>query len=197
MPCVFLGSNHDGACSFVTVDNELGAYEGVRYLNCLGNRRIVYLGGRSDSMTSKERTAGFWRAVQELGLDGQEYPCPPEFSDNDRTDQLIRQFFRESDLPDAIFAYSDRFAFSVMQEAEARHIRIPEDVSLLGFDNVYFSSLPRIQLTTISHHKKELGRLTAARMLARLAGDTEEFHDVLRPELIIRSTCGKPRSRRK
>ena len=73
-------------------------------------------------------------------------------------------------------------------------LRIPEDLSLLGYDNIVYASLPRINLTSISHHKRTLGRMAVNRLIARIEGDTAEYHDILEPELIIRGTCRGIRS---
>ena len=114
--------------------------------------------------------------------------------DNRRYNELARQFLADRPPVTAIFSYSDRFALGVMQAASELGLRIPEDFSLLGYDNIVYASLPRINLTSISHHKRTLGRMAVNRLIARIEGDTAEYHDILEPELIIRGTCRGIRS---
>ena len=97
-------------------------------------------------------------------------------------------------LPDAIFAFSDMTALKILEAAEEQGVRIPEDVSLLGYDNIAFASLPRIHLTTVSQRKFQQSRIAVERLLEKINGSTEQTVDLLAPELIIRSTCAKNRS---
>ena len=190
-PLVYLGNNHDGHCSYVMIDNKRGAYEGTRYLICLGHREIAYVAGRADSMIMHHRHAGYLQAMREAGLEGRIYPCAVGDNSPNRNYDIAKRVLTEGPLPTAIFAYSDRAAYDVMRVADERGIRIPEDLSLIGFDNLSYSALPRINLTSVSQHKYELGRIAVARLLDKIGGDAIEHHDVLAPELIIRTTCRK------
>ena len=75
-----------------------------------------------------------------------------------------------------------------------RGVRIPEDVSLVGYDNIAFTALPRIHLTTVSQHKFQQSRIAVERLLEKIDGSAENTVDLLEPELIIRSTCAKNQS---
>lgn len=190
LPCVYVGVNHDEECSYVMADNDAGAYEAAKYLVSLGHRDILFFGGRVSSRTRAIRLRGFRRALAEAGLEGRGLPAPAEGG-------VMRQWsytralelFQTRPLPDAIFAYSDLTALKVMEAAEECGVRIPRDVSLLGYDNGSFAALPRINLTTVSQHKFQLGRIAVDRLLAQIRGDSARTVDVLQPELIVRSTC--------
>ena len=194
LPLVCMGDNHNGGCTYVSNDNVRGGYIGGRYLTQLGHRQIAFIGGRTTSNTNRLRTEGFRRAMAEAGCEGIVVECPPEMDDNRRYNELARQFLADRPPVTAIFSYSDRFALGVMQAAGELGLRIPEDLSLLGYDNIAYASLPRINLTSISHHKRTLGRMAVNRLIARIEGDTAEYHDILEPELIIRGTCRGIRS---
>ena len=194
LPCVYLGVNHGENCSYVMADNEAGAYQAARYLLRLGHRDILFLGGRPTSRTRELRVQGFRRALAEAGLEGRELPAPPDVT-------LLRQWSYEAasellkgPLPDAIFAFSDITALKIMEAAEERGVRIPEDVSLVGYDNIAFTALPRIHLTTVSQHKFQQSRIAVERLLEKIDGSAENTVDLLEPELIIRSTCAKNQS---
>ena len=193
-PCVYLGVNHGEDCSYVMADNEAGAYQAARYLLRLGHRDILFLGGRPTSRTRELRVQGCRRALAEAGLEGRELPAPPDVT-------LLRQWSYEAasellkgPLPDAIFAFSDITALKIMEAAEERGVRIPEDVSLVGYDNIAFTALPRIHLTTVSQHKFQQSRIAVERLLEKIDGSAENTVDLLEPELIIRSTCAKNQS---
>ena len=196
LPCVYLGANHDESPSYVMADNETGAYAAARYLIRLGHRDILFLGGRTTSRTREQRIRGFRRAPAEAGLEGRELPAPPNVT-------LMRQWSYETalellkgPLPDAIFAYSDMTALKVLEAAEERGVRIPEDLSMVGYDNIAFGALHRIHLTTVSQHKYQQGQIAVERLLEKINGSRAHTEDILEPELIIRSTCVKHQTNR-
>ena len=196
LPCVYLGANHDESPSYVMADNETGAYAAARYLIRLGHRDILFLGGRTTSRTREQRIRGFRRALAEAGLEGRELPAPPNVT-------LMRQWSYETalellkgPLPDAIFAYSDMTALKVLAAAEERGVRIPEDLSMVGYDNIAFGALHRIHLTTVSQHKYQQGQIAVERLLEKINGSRAHTEDILEPELIIRSTCVKHQTNR-
>ena len=196
LPYICIGANHDEKPSYVMVDNEAGAYAAARYLIRLGHRDILFLGGRTTSRTREQRIRGFRRALAEAGLEGRELPAPPDVT-------LMRQWsyetaleLLEGPLPDAIFAYSDMTALKVLEAAEQRGVRIPEDLSVVGYDNIAFGALPRIDLTTVSQHKYRQGQIAVERLLEKIGGSEKHTADILEPELIIRSTCVKHRTNR-
>ena len=191
LPCVYLGANHDADCSYVMTDNEAGAYDAVRYLIRLGHRDILFLGGRTTSRTREQRIHGFRRALAEAGLEGRELPAPPDVTLMRRWSYEAASELLKGPLPDAIFAFSDMTALKILEAAEECGIRIPEDVSLLGYDNIAFAALPRIHLTTVSQHKFQQSRIAVERLLEKISGSAEQTVDLLAPELIIRSTCSK------
>jgi LacI family transcriptional regulator len=196
LPCVYLGANHDESPSYVMADNETGAYAAARYLIRLGHRDILFFGGRTTSRTREQRIRGFRRALAEAGLEGRELPAPPNVT-------FMRQWSYETalellkgPLPDAIFAYSDMTALKVLEAAEERGVRIPEDLSMVGYDNIAFGALHRIHLTTVSQHKYQQGQIAVERLLEKINGSRAHTEDILEPELIIRSTCVKHQTNR-
>lgn len=194
MPTVLLGDciseAYGSTYNLVSLDNFSGGRLGADYLYELGHRDIVYLGMRSGSTTHARRVSGFSAAMQSHGV-------TPTIIENLRGSSTIeggyalgKELFA-SHIPDAIFAATDSVALGIMKAADEYGIRIPEDVSLLGFDNYMYSSLPKIQLTTIDQRKQQLCEVTVDLLLQLI--DTDEHNDftrrVIRPVLIERSTC--------
>lgn len=189
-PCVYLGNNHGSDCSFVEADNDLGAYEATRYLEHLGHRDILFLGGRSGSKTLDLRLTGYRRAMSENGLTPRILAAPDGVAGlRQWSYQQARALFSGSRLPDAVIAYSDMIAMKVLEAARECGLRVPEDFSLLGFDNIAFGQLPRVRLTTVSQQKFEFGRLAVERLVEKINGDDRQTADILQPELMIRASC--------
>ena len=95
-------------------------------------------------------------------------------------------------LPDAIFAFSDTIALKVMEAAELKGLKIPENFSLIGYDNISFSALPRVDLTTVSQQKTHQGIIATERLLEKIrSASTDTTADILEAELRIRSSCAK------
>lgn len=190
LPCVYIGVNHDGQCSYVAGDNQAGAYRAARYLVELGHRDLVFLGGRERSMTREQRAAGFRQALREAGLAGREFVVPQaRATENSQWSyETAMELFRR-DPPDAILAFSDVVALRAMEAAEACGIRIPQDVSLVGYDNISFAALPRVHLTTVSQKKFQQGRMAVEQLLQQIRGDRRQSVHLIQPELIVRSTC--------
>lgn len=190
LPCVYLGVNHSEACSYVMTDNTVGAYEATRYLLDLGHRDILFFGGRETSRTRELRIKGFYQAMAEEGLEGRELVAVGDVRQlRQWSYERALELFESGRTPDAIFAFSDITALKIMEAAEERGIRIPEDVSLLGYDNISFAALPRIDLTTVSQRKFRAGEIAVTRLLEQIRGKKEQTVDLLLPELIVRSTC--------
>ena len=192
LPCVYIGVNHSEECSYVMADNAVGAYEAARYLLDLGHRDVLFFGGRDTSRTREIRIKGFYQAMAERGLKGRELVAVGDVQQLRRWSyERALALFRAGQVPDAIFAFSDITALKIMEAAEECGVRVPEDVSLLGYDNISFAALPRIDLTTVSQRKFRTGEIAAGRLLEQIRGNRERTVDLLQPELIVRSTCVK------
>ena len=190
LPCVYLGINHSEECSYVMADNTAGSYEAARYLLGLGHRDILFFGGRDTSRTRELRLKGFRQALAEEGVEGRDLTAVGDIRQlRQWSYEQALELFRGGPLPSAIFAFSDITALKIMEAAEERGVRIPEDVSLVGYDNISFAALPRIHLTTVSQHKFRLGEIAVERLLEQIQGRRERTVDLLRPELVVRSTC--------
>lgn len=191
IPTVFIGENlREVPESYISVDNCRGAYIGVEYLYGLGHRDILYFGRRRGSITHQLRAEGYAAACRDLELTPQY--CNNTFSSTTIKYgyQLAKQLFAQERRYTAIFAATDTNALGIMQAAEENGIRIPEDISLLGFDNIRDSGLPRINLTTIEQPKKLLASVAVDSLLDKIQNELSGYtHRILTPTLIERSSC--------
>ncbi|MGM9668517.1 MAG: LacI family DNA-binding transcriptional regulator [Faecousia sp.] len=191
IPTVFAGENlREIPVSYVSVDNYRGAYLGVEHLYNLGHRDILYFGRRRGSTTHQLRAEGYAAACKDLGLN-------PQYCNNTFPStsikygyQLSKQLFAQERSFSAVFAATDTNALGIMQAAEELGIRIPEDVSLLGFDNIRDSSLPRINLTTVEQPKKMLASMAVDSLLDKIQNELSGYtHRILTPTIVERSSC--------
>lgn len=191
IPTVFIGENlREMPESYVSVDNFRGAQMGVEYLYKLGHREILYFGRRRGSTTHQLRAEGYAAACEHYGLTP--HYCNNSFSSSSIKYgyQLAKQLFSQELRYTAIFAATDTNALGIMQAAEEVNIRIPGDLSLLGFDNIRDASLPRIGLSTIEQPKKMLASVAVETLLDKIQNDRDGYsHRILSPALVERTSC--------
>ena len=189
-PMVFLSENlRDQPQSYVSVDNSRGTYLGTKHLYELGHREILYF-GRRDSPTPRLRAEGYFQACREFGL-------MPRFCDSSYSRssiehgyQLAKELFEKPVDYTAVFASTDSNALGLMKAADEKGIRIPEDLSLIGFDDIPSAALPRIDLTTIQQPKKAMAVQAVEMLLDKIEKGTQGYvHQILLPTLVRRSTC--------
>lgn len=202
LPILFLGDNiPDHLVSKITVDGYTGIVKGARYLLSLGHRNLAFLGGRETSLTHQRRRQAFLDVMQRtVGVKYEVFTITPGSRIEDGYQTGMAYFGRcmEKGTPcaTAIMTINDHFALGTIQAAMEFGIDIPQQVSLIGFDDVAFAALPKIQLTTLAQPKEELCAL-AVETLMKLIGHEERkiYHEVIQPELIRRETCVPPRQK--
>jgi len=176
--------------SIVCADNEAGGAMAARYLLSLGHRRVAHLTGPRQHGNLTDRTRGFVRVM--ASAKGAEEPVilHGDFNFSGGL-ELARKLMERPAGITAIFAANDVMAFGVARALLDRGMRIPQDISLVGFDNIDFASVMYPPLTTIHQPKYEMGR-AAVEILLRLARDKEKptpEQRILGVELIERQSC--------
>lgn len=191
VPTVFVSENlRDLPESYVSVDNFRGTHIGTEYLYSLGHRSILYFGLRRGSVTHQLRADGYLDACRELGIEANVFNSTYTLSSVQAGCQMARQIFSKPFPYTAIFAATDSLALGVLEAAEEAGIRIPEDLSLMGFDNILYADLPRIRLTTIEQPKKTMATAAVDILLEKIADESSGYsHRILTPTLIVRSSC--------
>ena len=180
--------------NYVTMDNYLSASIATNYLISLGHKRIAYVGGGDDTNTYRERYRGFCNTmIKHFGYLDKEFAInvyPNRENGFDATKQLMSQ----GEMPTAFFASNDDLALGILEYLWMHGLEVPEDISVIGIDNIEYGSLPRINLTTVEEKRYKIGKLGAQSMLDFLENKNQSpVNIVLKPNLIIRNTCGKAR----
>jgi LacI family transcriptional regulator len=181
----------------VRAEHEAGGYAAVRHLLELGHTRIGCVTGPPALPPSDERTAGYRRALAEAGI----RPEPGWMAEGDFRYASGRRATGE--LLDgargvtAIFAANDLMALGVLGELSARGLRIPGDVSVCGFDDVFPSAIVSPSLTSVRQPLQELGQAAVEILRARLAGEAspEPVRRLFPTTLVVRDSTGPPGSR--
>ena len=159
----------------------------AEYLLSLGHREILYLGGDEKNQGICRRVQGFRKVLEEQGytdIEERVIMCPlPRESGYEQTQRLIRR----GKLPTAIAAANDMMAIGVMEALYHDGYRVPEDVSVIGCDDIDFAGFPQISLTTIAQPGYEIGR-RAAKMLFQ-EKERGQNRIILEPSLKIRKSC--------
>ncbi len=178
---------HEDQVSFVTIDNISATRVALEHLIGLGRRRIALVAGSSDNMDAQERLMSFQNVMQEAGLPN-DLIVPGEFQHQEAYEAT--KTLLDKDI-DAIFACSDIMAQGVYEALSEAGLRIPDDVAVVGFDDLPTAMHLKPALTTIRQPLRDKGAIATGLLLDMVERKTPEAqHVVLPTELIIRaSTC--------
>jgi LacI family transcriptional regulator len=177
----------------VTLDNEEGAYQAIRYLLELGHSRIACIAGQLHVTSGVERLKGFKRALREAGI-----TTALEYIQEGRFDRLsgyekALMLLQFSPRPTAIFAANDLVALGVLAATRELGLRCPEDVSLVGFDDLELASFTNPALTTVAQPAYQMGARAAGLLFERLRGENiPTQHIVMKATLRVRDSTAAP-----
>lgn len=200
VPTVIIGQHERGG-NFDTVNNDDFAGGGlvVEHLAGLGHRRIGYLGVEIDEVGENNSTSlrfnGYRAAMERLGLVDQVMVRNGSHRGGAKPPPVVaREFLNEPDRPTAIFAWIDAAGISLMSAARELGLSVPEDLSVVGYDNSSVAALPQISLTSVDQSGHLLGETATRLLMERIEGRTEEVHFLVQPKLFIRESTAAPKA---
>ncbi|WP_041607596.1 LacI family DNA-binding transcriptional regulator [Halobacteroides halobius] len=177
----------------VLIDNIKGAYKAVSHLTKLGIEKIAYLSGATDSYDNKNRFKGYKKALLDKGISYQ----PDWFIEGCFTEESGYKAIKEllvnkksANLPEAIFAANDEMAIGAIQALQEGNIKVPDDIAVVGFDDINLASYIRPSLTTISHPKYQLGKLATQMVFEGLEENFAGKSITISTDLVVRESCG-------
>ncbi len=193
LPFVLVGRRFQGinACAVMS-DNESGAHQATSLLLNLGHRRIGHVTGRQDISSVAERTEGYRRALKAHGVLASESLIARGERDIAGGTRCALQLLEGSPRPTAIFAYNDLQALGVFAAARQLGLRIPDDLAVVGFDDIEFAEFAEVPLSTVRQPTHDIGR-QAAELLFRCMNEPDRAPErlvMLPTELVVRRSSG-------
>jgi DNA-binding LacI/PurR family transcriptional regulator len=192
VPCVLLGGEVPGlVMNTITPENRSGAYQATLHFIDHGYRRIAIIAGPPSSDHSTERLLGYRDALAERDLPfNEDYVVGGDFHEDSGRDAMLR-FLDLPEPPEAVLASNDLMAIGAMGAIRSRGLRIPEDVALIGFDDLPMVAYLEPPLTTVRQSLYEMGSLAMRMLLRHIRDDTLPAETVSLPtELVVRRSCG-------
>ena len=190
LPLVLLDREIDGiAADLIEVDHAAGGELATAHLLELGHARVACIGGPANLLPSRQREAGWRRALAKAAVE----PAPEELVRGDFGPQggaaAMHALLRSARPPTAVFVCNDLMAIGALHAARDEGVRVPEGLSVVGFDDIELAAYTWPPLTTVAQPKEAIGTGAAALLLERIrAGRTELAREVLRPELRVRGS---------
>lgn len=186
---------HHPSIPSIIVNNYKGGYDAARHLLDMGHKRILHLSGPDIYMSSQEREKGYRDAMIEAG-------CEPHVINSRQFSiacgyEITRKLICEGSLNyTGIFAADDYIAFGVIDALRNSNIKVPEDISIIGYDDQDLASSFHPKLTTIKQPADEMGRKGAETLLKIIKGELKRFNTVkLDPDLVVRESTASPKSK--
>jgi DNA-binding LacI/PurR family transcriptional regulator len=193
VPMIVLNRNiTHPAIPCILVDFENATCRAARHLLNLNHTRIAYLAGPAASQASQLRRRGVEAALKEAGLVLRNEWCPASFPNVDGAFQAMSALLAlpEADRPTAVITYNDIMALGALHAIRAHRLRVPEDISVVGFDDIAMAAHANPPLTTIAQPKYRMGKLAMLMLEQMIAGQAVhgDGYTLLESPLIVRES---------
>jgi DNA-binding LacI/PurR family transcriptional regulator len=193
VPVVLINRFHPGDFMYsIMIDNIEAARDATRHLIGLGHRKIGYLGDRFGLQSDTDRLGGYREALAEVDI-----PFKPEYvvhgdGKPEGAIPAMKKLLSLRDRPTAVFCYNDMSALGARRAAEERKVHVPKDVSLVGFDDLFFALHMQPPLTTIQQPMRQMGTQAVDMLLKLLGGKQVDKTIAVRGKLVVRSSTAPP-----
>jgi LacI family transcriptional regulator len=179
--------DHVEQCS-VSIDQVRGGYIGIEYLAKLGHKKILWVSGPAHHHQSNQRFVGVTQAAQEFGVELSTTSVPS--LDFLTGEHVAPQILEMGALPDAIFCANDALALGIMNYFYKTGLKVPDDVSFLGYDNVSYAESALVPLTTVSQTPYQLGFTMGSQMIAEIEAGDDHVHQhvIFQPQIVERAS---------
>ncbi len=193
-PVVLVNRRHpDVETNMVIVDNVRGAALAAEHLHSLGHRRVAHIAGPAWATNALDRRSGFLETMRRLGAPvSDDLVVEGDFSLEGGA-AAMKQLLESAEPPTAVFATNDLMALGAMEALLEAGLSCPEDVSIVGFDDIELSRSKLIELTTVSHRIYEMGSRSVEILLQVIhdGSPTTPIREFLQPRLVVRRTTAE------
>ena len=190
-PLVLVNNEQSGPGIYsVRMDNAAGAHEAVSYLRRLGHQRIAFVSGPEGGRSSAERLAGYRHGIAANGLGPLGEIVVAGAGLLEDGPRALEALMGRADPPTAVLCYNDLAAIGLLAAAARTGIRVPDDLAVIGYDNIPLSAFCVPALTTVDQPKEQMGRAAVTMCLQALAGE-QVRNVVLKGRLILRDSTGE------
>lgn len=190
LPAVLIeNADPTGKLASVSIDNEAAAYDGVSYLLKKGNKKIAYIGSDKDEKNlGSLRYRGYEKALKDNKIRLSEKLV--EFTGSKARDgfDAVNRILEAAEI-DAVFCTGDEIAMGVINALRERGIKVPEQVDVMGFDNIYFSSIFNPKLTTVAQPMYDMGSVGMRMLIKKISSSEPEESYVLPHVIVERNSC--------
>lgn len=181
----------DGPFSYVAVDDYAGGYRAGAHLAELGCRRLLHIAGPKNARDALERQKGFLQACRDHGLADRQITVFQGDFHEPAGERCAEYLLKQGKLPDGIFAANDMMAIGCMRVLQRHGVRIPEDVRMVGFDDIVLAAYVEPSLTTIRVPYEALARTATEELVRQIENPVRKTIKVrLEAELVVRHSCG-------
>ncbi|MEM1335919.1 MAG: substrate-binding domain-containing protein, partial [Actinomycetota bacterium] len=194
VPTVVVGAGRDHpGVDTITTDDARGAALAVEHLVALGHTEIVHIDGHTN-ISCRPRAKGYEKAMRSAGLEPRILTGGDDEGD---AEGPIVDLVESDTMPTAIFAFNDLIAAGALSTLEAAGLRVPDDVSVVGYDNTFIAQLSHMSLTAVNQPRHRMGELAIRTILERIEdGRTEPARIDLAPTISVRGSTAPPRKAR-
>ncbi len=190
-PYIAVSYIHDPDIWFVGADNELGGYLAGKHLVECGYKKIGYIHAGKGNILGDVRKNGFWRALDEGGVEVHSnyvYYLEDEPMRYESGYKIGKHFVKLKDRPEALFIYTDSAALGFLKAVTEKGMKVPDDVAIVGYNNIDSARMATVPLTTISQPVEEIGKKAAVALIQRIHKIEQPNRHIFKPELVIRES---------
>ena len=174
----------------VLVENKQGAFQAVNHLAKAGYKRIAYISGLSQIPSSQQREQGYIKALEDNGITIDRSLIKYGDSRHESGVKLCKELLDLPNPPDAIFTGNNLITLGALETIHNNNLRIPEDIAIVGFDDMYWSISLNPPLTAVRQPAYEIGRRAAEQLISRISDPSRPaISMILKTELMIRNSC--------
>jgi DNA-binding LacI/PurR family transcriptional regulator len=196
VPIVLVNNQHPGAfVHSVMIENAEASSVATDHLVSLGHRRIAYLGDQFGYESDIERRAGYREALRKAGIP---HALELEVHGDGKPEAAMaamQKLLAPPDPPTAVFCYNDMSALGALSAIRQHGLRVPEDISLVGFDDLFLASYTHPRLTTVRQPMRQMGMLAIESLLKLMSGLDSSNSIKVPAELIVRESTGPVREK--